>query len=114
PYLELADGPLFGHELSRSAHLPRSIVLSACELGLTETGAGDDPLGMTTALLHGGAGSVIAGVARISDHVARTLGEALHQGLRRGLTPAAALAEAISVSEAEQGRPAPVACFGAG
>jgi hypothetical protein len=69
---------------------------------------------MTAALLHGGAGSVVAGVARIADAAAFRVGPAHHAGLRRGLTPAAALAQAIAESGADGGDPAPLVCFGAG
>jgi hypothetical protein len=88
-HLELADGPLFGHELHQ---LPAHIVLSACELGLARPRPGEETLGMTAALLHGGAGSVVAGVARTADAVAYQVGPAHHAALRDGQSPAAALA----------------------
>jgi hypothetical protein len=113
-HLDLADGPLFGHELDRLPRLPAHVVLSACELGLSRTRAGDEVLGMTAALLHGGAGSVVAGVARIADAAAYRVGPAHHAGLRRGLSPAAALAEAVAGTTAEGADPAPLVCFGAG
>jgi hypothetical protein len=110
-HLELADGPLFGHELALLPRLPAHVVLSACELGRSEPRPGDETLGMTAALLHGGAGSVIAAVARLSDATACLVGAAHHAGLRRGLAPAAALAAAIGAAAAE---PAPLVCFGSG
>jgi hypothetical protein len=113
-YLELADGPLFGHELDRLPRLPAHIVLSACELGLAGTRPGDETLGMTAALLHGGAGSVVAGVARIADAVACQVGPAHHELLRKGETPAAALAHAIATNTDPDVDPAPLVCFGAG
>jgi CHAT domain len=113
-HLDLADGPLFGHELDHLPRLPAHVVLSACELGLARTRPGDETLGMTAALLHGGAGSVVAGVARIADAAAFRVGPAHHAGLRRGLTPAAALAEAIADADDEGADPAPLVCFGAG
>lgn len=111
-YLELADGPLFGHELKQLGRLPDHIVLSACELGLATTRPGDETLGMTAALLHGGAGSVVAGVARIADAVAYEVAPAHHAGLARSLSPAAALATAIDCLDPDAG-PAPLVCFGA-
>lgn len=113
-HLELADGPLFGHELDRLARLPAHVVLSACELGLAGTRPGDETLGMTAALLHGGAGSVVAGVARISDEVACQVGPAHHKLLRKGETPAAALAHAVATMTDPDRDPAPLVCFGAG
>jgi tetratricopeptide (TPR) repeat protein len=111
-HLDLADGPLFGHELDRLPRLPSHVVLSACELGLARARACDETLGMTAALLRGGAGSVVAGVARIADAAAYRFGPAHHAGLRRGLAPAAALAAAVVA--AGDPDPAPLVCFGAG
>lgn len=111
-YLEMADGPLFGHELDLLPRLPTHVVLSACDLGLSETRPGGETLGMTAALLHGGAGSVVAGVAQVADTAACLVGAAHHAGLRRGLDPAAALCAAIASNDS--GVPAPLVCFGAG
>lgn len=112
-YLDLVDGPLFGHELKQLSRLPAHVVLSACELGRAGTRPGGETLGMTAALLHGGAGSVVAGVARITDLVAYQIGPAHHAGLRQGLSPAAALANAIDGLDPDAD-PAPLVCFGAG
>ncbi|MEJ3750781.1 CHAT domain-containing protein [Actinomycetes bacterium KLBMP 9797] len=113
-HLELADGPLFGHELHQSPRLPAHVVLSACELGLARARPGEETLGMTAALLHGGAGSVVAGVARIADAVAYQVGPAHHAALRDGGSPAAALAAAIEQAAKTEPDPAPLVCFGAG
>jgi tetratricopeptide (TPR) repeat protein len=112
-YLDLADGPLFGHELNRIGRLPGHLVLSACELGLAGTRPGDETLGMTAALLHGGASSVVAGVARIADRVAYQVAPSYHAALCQGQAPAAALAAAIGPLDPET-EPAPLVCFGAG
>jgi hypothetical protein len=109
-YLELADGPLFGHELALLPQLPRHVVLSACDLALAETRPGDETLGMTAALLHSGVGSVVAGVGRVSDAAACELAAAHHAGLNDGLPPAAALARAQTSTDEQ----APLVCFGAG
>ncbi|GGJ76024.1 CHAT domain-containing protein [Pilimelia anulata] len=109
-HLHLADGPLPGHECDGWARPPRHVVLSACELGLSDSRPGDETLGLTAALLHAGAGSVVAGVARLNDETAYEVGPAHHAALRRGLSPAAALAEALSRTPG----PAPLVCFGAG
>jgi hypothetical protein len=111
-HLDLADGPLFGHDLDRLPKLPSHVVLSACELGLVRARACDETLGMTAALLRGGAGSVVAGVAKIADAAAYRFAPAYHAGLRRGLAPAAALAEAVAA--AGDPGPVPLVCFGAG
>ena len=79
---------------------------------LAGTRPGDESLGLTAALLHGGAGSVVAGVARIADAIALTVTAEHHIGLRSGLSPAAALAAAIDRVDVAEA-PALV-CFGAG
>jgi len=107
-YLELADGPLFGHELGRLPQLPAHVVLSACELGRARSRLGDETLGMTVALLHGGTGSVVSGVARLPDAAVCRAAAAHHVGLRAGLSPSAALAAATDEV------PVPLVCFGAG
>jgi len=111
-HLDLADGPLFGHELDQLPRTPAHVVLSACELGLASARPTDETLGMTAALLHAGTVSVVAGVARIADTVACRVGAAHHAGLRRGLSPAAALAAAVGAETDDV--PAPLVCFGAG
>ncbi|MEV4515469.1 CHAT domain-containing protein [Dactylosporangium sp. NPDC049525] len=112
-HLLLGDGPLFGHEFERLAKLPHHVVLSACELGLTGARPADETLGMTVAILHAGAHSVVAGVALVSDAIACRVAAAHHGGLRRGLPPAAALAGAIGALDPDDDPP-PLVCFGAG
>jgi hypothetical protein len=107
--VQLADGPLFGYDLSRLARLPDQVVLSACDLGLATERPGDELLGMTAALLHGGTRCVVAAVARVSDEVAREVTVAYHRGLRAGLGPSRALATATGDRE-----DAPFVCFGNG
>lgn len=109
-YLELADGPLYGYQCDRWERPPRHVVLSAGELRASDGRPGDEAPGMPAALLHGGVGSVVAGVARVGDEVAHAVGPAYHAALRRGLPPAAALAEVA----AEASGPCPLVCFGAG
>jgi CHAT domain-containing protein len=74
-YLELADGPLHFHALSRT----RLLVLSACEAALAL------PPGTTT---------VIASTLPVPDATAADLVTAFHEHLRTGDSPAQALAKA--------------------
>ena len=112
-HLVLGDGPLFGHEFERLGKLPHHVVLSACELGLAGARPADETLGMTVAILHAGARSVVAGVALVSDTMACRVAAAHHTGLRQGLSPAAALAGAIGTLDPDDDPP-PLVCFGAG
>jgi tetratricopeptide (TPR) repeat protein len=107
--LRLADGPLFGYDLARPGRVPEHVVLSSCELGMVSTRPGEEVLGMTAALLHSGARTVLSGVARVDDRVACEVVVAYHQALVAGACPAAALAGA----QADH-RVAPFVCFGAG
>lgn len=110
--LLLADGWLYGHDLDAVARLPEHVVLSACEAGTASIRPGDEALGTTAALLHGGTRSVVASVARVGDDVAEAVAARHHAGLRAGLPPAAALASALGALD--DGAVAPLVCFGAG
>jgi hypothetical protein len=106
--LRLADGPLFAHELRRSAP---HVVLSACELGLATIRPGDEALGLSSVLLRRGARCVVAGLARVRDDVAASVMVDYHAGLAGGADSATALAAALARCPADA--PAPFACFGA-
>lgn len=114
--LELAGGLVFGHDLTRVHPPPRHVVLSACDLGLSTARPGGESLGMTAALLHGGTGSVVAGVARVADDLACDVAVAYHQRLSAGQQPSYALAGALTVTGANGSGDhlAPLTCFGAG
>ncbi|QFU97307.1 hypothetical protein KDY119_00805 [Luteimicrobium xylanilyticum] len=105
--IELADGPLFAHELD-GLHLPRSVVvLSACEVGGVTPGLGGEVLGLTSVLLRLGARAVIASVAPLPDVVAAEIMPRLHAELRASDDPEGALALAL----ADVAEPVPLVCF---
>lgn len=110
--LELADGLWFGHDVAVLSSVPRHVLLSSCELGMSTVRWGYETLGMTAAWLHAGAHSVISAVANVNDGTACDVLAAAHRGLARGNLPALALAEALGERAAEH--PAPFVCFGAG
>ncbi len=114
--LELTDGLLFGHDLTRVRPAPRHVVLSACDLGLATARAGSESLGMTAALLHGGTTSVVSGVARVADDIACDVAVAYHRRLSAGERPSYALASALADTGADGSgeSPAPLTCFGSG
>jgi len=91
------------------ARAPAMVVLSSCDLGLSDVRPGDETLGMVTALLNAGATTVIASVARVADHTAMTVMVGYHQAITAGLPQAAALAAALRRETA-----AGFVCFGAG
>ena len=107
--LELAGGALFGYDLQRAAQAPSMVVLSACDLGLTDVRPGDETLGMVTALLAAGARTVVASVSRVADDTAMRAMVGYHRAIKSGSSPAAALATALTREP-----PAGFVCFGAG
>ncbi len=110
--LLLADGWLYGYDLDLVERLPTHAVLSACEAGMASIRPGEETLGLTAALLHGGCRSVISSVASVNDGEAERIAVAHHAALRRGDPPARALAEALVAGGPEF--PAPLVCFGLG
>jgi tetratricopeptide (TPR) repeat protein len=114
--LELTEGLVFGHDLTRLAAAPRHVVLSACDLGLATARPGAESLGMTAALLHGGTRTVVAGVARVGDDVACEVAVAYHAQLSAGQPPSYALASALAETGADGSGDefAPLTCFGSG
>ncbi|HEY7008902.1 MAG TPA: CHAT domain-containing protein [Jatrophihabitantaceae bacterium] len=107
--LSLADGQIFGYDLVSEVGEGIHVVLSACELGLATVRPGDEPLGLTRALLHYGAATVVSGVARVADDVAADVMTRHHRYLSAGMSPAAALSQATDTDDI-----APFVCFGSG
>ncbi|PVG83319.1 hypothetical protein DDE18_08470 [Nocardioides gansuensis] len=92
--LRMADGPVFAHEIAdvRAAHA----VLSACDVGQSHVRPGDEPLGLTAALLALGVSSVVAAVAPLPDAAAAEAMVRYHRGLAAGQGAAATLAQVRS------------------
>lgn len=107
-FVDLADGPLYAHELD-GTRLPGSVViLSACEVGGSSQVVGGEVLGLSAVLLRLGARAVVAAVAPLSDAAAARVMPRFHAELRSTDDPEAALAAAL-VDEAD---PVPLVCFG--
>jgi tetratricopeptide (TPR) repeat protein len=104
--LELSDGLLMGYDVHAVDRAPALVVLSACDVGRHEVRPGDESLGMATALLGAGAGTVVAAVCRVADDAAPDVMESMYAAMIAGHPPATALAAA--------GRNSGFVCFGAG
>jgi tetratricopeptide (TPR) repeat protein len=92
--LSMADGPVFAHELPRPASA-RHVVLSACDVGRIDPLPGDEPLGLTAALLALGVRSVVAPVAPVSDAAAAAAMVTYHHQLAGGRSASEALARTL-------------------
>ena len=89
--VRMADGPLFAHEFPRPV-TAEHVALSACDVGQFSTRAGDEPLGLATALLSLGATSVLAAVAPVADDLAAEAMVRYHRRLATGDDAAASWA----------------------
>jgi hypothetical protein len=87
----LADGPLTVYDLERLRHAPKTIMLAVCDSALTSAHAGDEMIGLASALLAVGAGSVVAPLLPLPDEVAARLAHGWHARLGAGHSPAEAL-----------------------
>ncbi len=90
--VRMADGPLFAHEFPRPV-AAEHVALSACDVGQFSTRAGDEPLGLATALLSLGATSVLAAVAPVADDLAAEAMVRYHRRLATGEDAATSWAE---------------------
>ncbi|MBI1759001.1 MAG: CHAT domain-containing protein [Actinobacteria bacterium] len=115
--LDLADGPLTVYDLERLSQPPELVLLPACQSGIGQALAGDELMGWTAALFALGTRTVVATVIPVPDQTTRRLMVALHERLRGGSSPAAALQlarTAVSDDPAERATAAAFVCFGAG
>jgi CHAT domain-containing protein len=92
--LELADGRLNAYDLQRLRRSPEVVILSACDLAVSDAQPGDELLGFAAALIAAGTRTIIASVLPAPDAPTKRLMIALHQRMLGGEGPAAALAGA--------------------
>lgn len=115
--LRLADGPLTVYDLERMTRAPRTVVLSACQSGVSAVQAGDELLGLVSALLALGTRTVIATTVPVSDTATEPVMLALHDELARGADAAQAIATTRATIGGHDDSAAAVAagfvCFGA-
>jgi Tfp pilus assembly protein PilF len=92
--LRLADGPITVYDLEALQRAPSTLVLSACESGLSAVRPGDELMGLASALFASGTDVLVASVVSVPDATARPLMAAFHAGLAAGTGHAEALADA--------------------
>ena len=112
--LELGDGPLNAYELQRLRRAPELVVLSACDLAISDTGPGNEQLGLASALIGMGTRTVIASVVPVPDAAVKRLMVALHRHLTSGRSPAQALALAQAGRRGADSALAGFVCLGTG
>ena len=113
--LGLADGALTLYDLERLAAPPQVFVLPACNAAVASVTRGDEVLGMATALVGLGVRSVVAPVLPVPDEATTPFVLAVHDGLRAGAPPSAALAAAQAAARGTDQRAVASAfvCIGA-
>src|SRR5262249_16590737 len=92
--LELADGPLTALDLARLRRPPEVLILSACELALSNRHPANDLLGFSALLVAMGTRTLVASVVPVPDRSTRRVMRAFHRELVAGTAPATALARA--------------------
>lgn len=112
--LELADGPLTALDIQGLRRAPDVLVLSACDVALSERHPGDELLGLSAALLASGTRTIVASVVPVPDAPARRLMLAFHRALADGAPPAVALANAQAGLRADRSALAGFLCLGVG
>ncbi|HVR80293.1 MAG TPA: CHAT domain-containing tetratricopeptide repeat protein, partial [Acidimicrobiia bacterium] len=94
--LEMYDGPLTVYDFEQIQTPPSVMVLSSCDSAVTKVVAGDELLGLSSALISLGVSSLVAPVVPIVDDISADLMVALHQNLVSGDSTPDALAKALS------------------
>jgi hypothetical protein len=116
--LTMFDGPLTAYDLERLSRAPQLVLLPACQSGAGAVLAGDEVMGLTSALFALGARTAVATVIPVPDEATRPLMLGLHERIRQGLPVARALAEAQAATDRDD--PATLAtaggfvCYGGG
>lgn len=117
-HLRLVDGPLTVYDLERLTNPPATVILSACDSGLSAVRPGEELMGLAAALLSLGTSCVLGSVLPAQDEATLALMTDLHGRLAAG----SGLAEALAKAQAAAGGPldewtataAAFVCFGAG
>jgi hypothetical protein len=103
--LELVDGWLSVGELAELSGGRALICLSACHMGMSGVGPGDELLGLTRAVLGSGAQALIASLWAANDDTAPAYMEALYAGLRAGKSRAESLRDAALQTRRREAHP---------
>ena len=97
--VRLADGPLTVFDLERCKSMPRTIVLSACNVAMGTSLRGGSLLGLASSLMTFGAGTIVAPLTPVSDERVVAVMTRFHVALLAGLEPAEAMAIAATTED---------------
>ena len=92
--LRVGDGPVTVYDLEALGRAPSTLILSACESGLSGVRPGDELMGLASVLLALGTNVLVASIVPVPDEATRKLMCAFHERLAAGDPPASALAAA--------------------
>jgi tetratricopeptide (TPR) repeat protein len=115
--LEFGDGWFTVYEFERLRAAPQTVVLSACDAGLSAERPGNEVMGIVAGLLGAGTNTVIASIGLVPDAAStRHLMVDFHQRMAAGVSPADALAGAqtAAISAGDDTVAGSFVCFGAG
>lgn len=113
--LQLADGPIFVHDLTGFELSGATVVLTACSSGRGAAPAGDEWIGLARGFLRAGASAVIASLWPIADEPTLALMDSFYESVARGESAPRALANAMRVVRRTYPHPwqwASFACLG--
>ncbi len=99
--LQMHDGPLTVYDFEQIKTPPSVMVLSSCDTAVTKVVAGDELLGLSSALIGMGVSSLVAPVVPIDDEAATDLMVTLHRGLAAGDPTPVALAKALVYGDSD-------------
>lgn len=94
PYLRLADGPLYMHELDTAHNGTPFIVLSTCSSGAGRQYSGVGTLSLGNALLRSGSSTVVQTLWPVDDQATSAILEWMYAAMHEGVPAAQALTQA--------------------
>jgi CHAT domain-containing protein len=93
--IQLADGPLFVHDLAGFRLSGTTVVLTACSSGRGAAPSGDEWIGLARGFLQAGASAVVASLWPIEDEATLELMDLFYRGVVAGQDVAEALRRAM-------------------
>jgi CHAT domain-containing protein len=109
--LHLHDGVLTVEDAEQLGLRPCTVVLSACETGLSEGGSGNEMVGLVRAFMVAGAARVVASLWPVDDAVTAGFMRSFHAALAVGCSPSVALQQAQAHTRVLHPHPAYWAAF---